>query len=197
MNIRKRTKEDVEKEKLNNDKKQGGFSVGTSLVLVTFVLIALVTFGTISYVQAKSDLKLTEEAITKTNEYYEANTRAQERLAAINVKLKALQEGQIDNDEYFEAVRYELTNDGFTVTEDMTGLYVSYRENINETSDIEVKIKVSNILETGIASLDSRANEAWSAPVEYRITTISEWKTVNKGDGAIEEEEEEPLHLIF
>jgi hypothetical protein len=164
------------------EKKEGGFSVGTSLILVTFVLLALVTFATISYVQARSDYRLTVEATDRSQLYYEANTKAQERAATINdillnVNVHTLtMDRYIDIYEYYDMVRDNLDGqDDLTITENAKGLYISYKTPIDDNSYILSKLRVLSFEGEGVSEIVC-------------------WKKVTD---AGEEPEEEPLHLLI
>lgn len=70
------------------DKKHsGGINIGTSSILVTFVLLALVTFAALSYMSARSDYVLSKEAADRTASYYDANRMAEIYLANIEALL--------------------------------------------------------------------------------------------------------------
>jgi hypothetical protein len=70
--------------------KNVGLSVGTSSILVIFVLLCLTTFATLSMVSANADYKLTERAAEAVSDYYAADTIAEEMLAGISAELEAL-----------------------------------------------------------------------------------------------------------
>lgn len=69
------------------EKKIGGLNVGTSLVLVTIVLLLIITFATLSYVSAKTDLDLTMNALEEEERYNQASNKAQCMAADINEQL--------------------------------------------------------------------------------------------------------------
>lgn len=72
-----------------------GISVGSSSVLVIFVVLCLTAFATLSLVSAKADYKLTQKATQATTEYYMADAQAEEYLQILH---KALQStGMTDN----------------------------------------------------------------------------------------------------
>ena len=167
----------IEKEKLDN-KKQKGFSIGTSLVLVTFVLLALVTFATISYVQARSDLKLTNKALESSSAYYEANTIANEKLAKINDEIIRIRKQKISFKEAFnfrDNVREAVSDMDVSVYEDSQCMYISYGVVIDDTRSLLVEVRVEH-------------------PNCERITTITKWQ-ISAPQG--EEPEEEPLNLLI
>ncbi len=68
-------------------KHSGGINIGTSSILVTFVLLALVTFAALSYMSARSDYVLSKEAADRTASYYDANRKAEIYLANIEALL--------------------------------------------------------------------------------------------------------------
>ena len=68
-------------------KHSGGINIGTSSILVTFVLLALVTFAALSYMSARSDYVLSKEAADRTASYYDANRMAEIYMANIEALL--------------------------------------------------------------------------------------------------------------
>ncbi|WP_101908905.1 hypothetical protein [Marasmitruncus massiliensis] len=64
-----------------------GMNVGSSLILMIFVLLCLVTFSTLSLVSANADYKLTAKTAESVSGYYEADAKAEMLLAAIDEKL--------------------------------------------------------------------------------------------------------------
>lgn len=68
-------------------KYSGGINIGTSSILVTFVLLALVTFAALSYMSARSDYILSKEAANRTASYYDANRMGEIYLANIEALL--------------------------------------------------------------------------------------------------------------
>ena len=55
---------------MENKKHSGGINIGTSSILVTFVLLALVTFAALSYMSARSDYVLSKEHADRTASVY-------------------------------------------------------------------------------------------------------------------------------
>ena len=87
------------------DKKHsGGINIGTSSILVTFVLLALVTFAALSYMSARSDYVLSKEAADRTASYYDANRMAEIYLANIEALLSKHLASSSDRQEYFDGV---------------------------------------------------------------------------------------------
>ena len=66
-------------------KKGGGIGVGTSMVLVVFVLFCLITFAALSYVTSRADYTKSEQSETTVKNYYDACSRVEEQIATIDV----------------------------------------------------------------------------------------------------------------
>ena len=87
------------------DKKHsGGINIGTSSILVTFVLLALVTFAALSYMSARSDYILSREAADRTASYYDANRMAEIYLANIEALLSKHLSSSDSRQAYYDGV---------------------------------------------------------------------------------------------
>ena len=85
-------------------KHSGGINIGTSSILVTFVLLALVTFAALSYISARSDYVLSKEAADRTASYYDANRMAEIYLANIEALLSKHMNETSNEKEYIDGV---------------------------------------------------------------------------------------------
>ena len=65
-----------------NKRRPGG--MGASSILMIFVVLALTTFGILSFLSARADLRLTERAADHTVAYYKADRAVEDTLAAID-----------------------------------------------------------------------------------------------------------------
>lgn len=94
----------------NKSKKSGlSFSsgIGSSSILVIFVILCLVSFATLSIVSANADYKLSKKVLDRTTAYYEAEGQAQAALAALDAELSALYESSSSETAYFNAAGEE------------------------------------------------------------------------------------------
>ncbi|HEX3038224.1 MAG TPA: hypothetical protein VHO94_04435 [Oscillospiraceae bacterium] len=73
-------------------------SVGTSSILMIFVVLCLTTFGVLSYVTANADYKLSQKNADAVTAYYKADTKANELLKTIDSQLLLADESAV----YFE-----------------------------------------------------------------------------------------------
>ena len=65
--------------------------VGASSILLILVVVSLTLFASLSLIQARGDATLTQKTAAGIAAYYEADARAQEKLAALD---DALQQGK-------------------------------------------------------------------------------------------------------
>lgn len=84
-------------------------NVGSSSILLIFVILCLVSFATLSIVSANADAKLSRRVVERTTAYYEACNRAQTDIASMDNTLKAVYADSFDEDEYFMAVGHKKT----------------------------------------------------------------------------------------
>lgn len=114
------------------EKKRGGINVGTSLVLVTFVLLLIITFATLSYVSARTDNRLTKDANARSEMYNAASNEAERIVADINEQLK--------NDEYFGDIDM---NDN-----------ISFVVPIDDKTELAVVLHVSDFTEDTVTTVE-------------------------------------------
>lgn len=81
-----------------------GVNIGSSSILLIFVILCLVSFATLSIVSANADYKLGQKILARTNSYYEACNQAEKSIAAIDKTLWEIYETSADEDEYFATV---------------------------------------------------------------------------------------------
>ena len=74
-------------------KNQFGANPGTGIssILMIIVVLCLTTFGVLSFVSARADLKLTEVNVQTVETYYSAEEKAQRILAQLDTLLQAAQ----------------------------------------------------------------------------------------------------------
>ncbi len=70
--------------KKNKKKKNGGMGIGTSMVLVVFVLFCLITFAALSYVTSRADYNKSVAASQSVKDYYDACSRMEKRIVEID-----------------------------------------------------------------------------------------------------------------
>ncbi|MCR5687409.1 MAG: hypothetical protein K6G58_05250 [Lachnospiraceae bacterium] len=127
------------------DKKHsGGINIGTSSILVTFVLLALVTFAALSYMSARSDYVLSKEAADRTASYYDANRMAEIYLANIEALLSKHASSCSDRKEFLDGIEKVFAdNEKIEVAEEEGGeKSLSYSIAVTSGQNLNVKLLV-------------------------------------------------------
>jgi len=139
-----------------------GMNVGTSSVLIIFVLLCLVCFAALSFLSANSDYNLSKQTAKRTTEYYEANRIAELYLANIEGLMSKLYSSNVDESEYYNSIEDLFSdNDMIMVSSEDDNVYISYSVAINGMQDLQVKL----------------LSQYPSAP-DFLLFSIIEWKTV-------------------
>ena len=115
-----------------------GIPAGTSLLMVVMVLITLITFSTISFVSANRDYQLSKDVGDATQEFYQADCIAQEKLMRIDKTLQELYLNSSSEEDYFQKVtehpwEYDVSQESDT--------YISYTVTVNDNEQLRCKIK--------------------------------------------------------
>jgi len=122
-------------------KNSGGINIGTSSVLVTFVLLCLVTFASLAYMSARSDYKLSEQTAQRTKAYYEANATAELYMANIEGLLSKYVNTCKDEKEYKDGIEKLFDdNDMIVVKKDGDDVFISYEVTITEAQKLSVEL---------------------------------------------------------
>ena len=128
-----------------NKNKRGGVNVGTSSVLVSFVLLCMVSFAALTYLSAHSDYNLSQQTAQRTTEYYEANKMAEIYMANIEGLLsKSLKSCRNAGDYYSAIPDLFADNDSVLVSEEENRdnpVTLSYTVPINDTLELNVTLK--------------------------------------------------------
>ncbi len=122
-----------------NKPQQMGVPIGTSLLLVVFVLLALITFATLSLVSANSDNNLSQNVADTTKEFYAADAQAQIKLSEIH---KILMGTSSDNmSDLYDELKESLS--GYTVEMNNDKILVSFDTPVDEQESIHSEISVN------------------------------------------------------
>lgn len=111
------------------------FNVGTSSILVVFVLLCLATFAVLSLVSANGDYKLSTQLRDRTTAYYQACSQAELRLADIDSTLEQCFEESASEADYFL-----LASSRLDIESDRT---MSWTENISDNQQLKIELAVT------------------------------------------------------
>ncbi len=125
-------------------KKHGQVSVpiGTSLILVVFILLCLITFATLSYVSANADNNLSMLTADNSVEYYNADAQAQAKLMTADSVLKEAYETSSNEAEYIEYVTQNIGED-YTLSTDGDVNKLSFNVSVNEEEILYVLLDLN------------------------------------------------------
>lgn len=122
----------------------GGINVGTSSILVTFVLLCLVTFAALSFLSANSDYRLSKQSAARTTAYYFANSMAEYLLADIEGRLYKAAKAADSEDEYLKSLPDILADNQSISIENVAQLTtLSYDIPVNDNQTLHVCLSVN------------------------------------------------------
>lgn len=124
-------------------KKRGFPGAGLSTVLLVFVMLCLIVFSVLSLSTAKADLEMSRKVADRTQDYYQAQSKASERLKKIDAVL-AKQYNE-NKEHYLEVAKEALQQEtDLTVTEmeGGAGLFCVYTELVNDTQQLRVELGI-------------------------------------------------------
>ena len=107
-------------------KREFRVNVGTSSILLIFVVLCLVAFATLSIVSAGADYRLSQKVAQRTADYYEAANQAEKYIATIDQTLQ----------------RAYLTTENEEAYYDTVGRSKSYLIPISELQSLSIKLDI-------------------------------------------------------
>lgn len=130
--------------RVEKEKGYPGFQVGTSFLLVIFVIICLVILGVLSLSGALRDKSYSDKVTEKTGLYYAAVSEAQHKLGEIDQFLDGISKAG-GYEAYLDDVNSAaLALDGVVCTRDMQRLALSYEIPITDSQVLFVEVLVSD-----------------------------------------------------
>lgn len=141
-----------------------GMNVGSSSILVTFVLLCLITFAALSFVAANTDHNLTEQTANRISSYYVADSQAEVHLANIDNQLSSLAT-DVDEKAYFDGIEQLFSdNDSYTVSKEGNKTFISYEVMLSNDQTINVKLEA---VYPNAASPDTFKINTWETVTNY------------------------------
>lgn len=126
---------------MDNSKRQAPFvNIGSSLLLVIFLVLCLVTFATLSLSSARSDDSFSRRMADRKTEYYQASNQAEDLLAQIDRLLEETSSSSERPDWKeldFSSISPEIRYDPETAV-------LSYQIPVNEKQALDVALKLKD-----------------------------------------------------
>ncbi|MDO4187869.1 MAG: hypothetical protein Q4D29_02665 [Lachnospiraceae bacterium] len=163
---------------MKNKKKtfSAGMNVGSSSILVTFVLLCLVTFAALSFVSANADHELAVETADRISEYYRADNMAEIYLANID-SLLSKHASECDESTYYKDVEQVFSdNSNYNITRSGEDVFIDYYVEISEIQNLHVTVKVIYPTHPTADSFEITEWENISTYVPTETTTFEEEK---------------------
>lgn len=88
----------------NNKGPVFGLNIGSSSILLIFLVLCLVSFATLAIVSSNADSKLSHKVLERTTAYYTACNEAEKALAGVDSTLADIYESSDNEEEYFSSV---------------------------------------------------------------------------------------------
>lgn len=166
---------------MQRDKRQAPFvNIGSSLLLVIFLVLCLVTFATLSLSSARSDYSFSSRAAQRRTDYYQACNVAEDVLAQIDAVLDSAADGPVNRpQEWLKDLDFtqisgaEFDAVGLEIVYDSKDAALSYQIPINEKQALEVGLVLTAQSDTGYYE-------------------IEKWQLVNTGG----KKDSQPLQLM-
>lgn len=159
------------------EKNYPGYQVGTSFLLVIFVVMCLVLLGVLSLSGALRDKSYGDRIAEKTGLYYAAVSEAQHKLGEIDRALAGTGRQGKSREEFLnDAVEAALkTDSGISAAQSEGAAVLAYETPITESQNLCVELEV----------LDPENGEGNYRIVKWQEVSVSVWK------------EEEPLPVLL
>lgn len=90
-----------------------GINIGSSSIMLIFVILCLISFAVLSIVSAHADSKLTRKVLERTTAYYEACNNAEAALAGVDNTLQNIYASSENEEAYFKTVGH---NKSYAIT---------------------------------------------------------------------------------
>ncbi len=127
----------------NRNTKMQGNAIGISLILVVFILLCLITFGTLSLMLSDADNELSISSAENVVNYYEADMVAQEKLMDIDETLEYVYFEAANDDHYWMLLEEVFSVDSeveLTMEED--GVFLTFYTEVSDIEELVSKIEV-------------------------------------------------------
>ncbi len=109
-----------------------GIGIGGISMLAIFVVLCMTTLAVLSLVSARADMALTEKTALASSQYYEADAKVEEKLAAL---LATVESGG----NWYERAQSE----GFEIFSRRGAAVVAYSEPISESKELYIEAELA------------------------------------------------------
>lgn len=135
---------------MKKDKDQSSFvNIGSSSLLIVFLVLCLATFAILSLSSARSDYTLSERLAGHKSQYYEASSQAEDILDEIDRSLEENASAASSKSSYIKSVTEAFSStqiDGISISckSQDKDLIISYEIPAGEKQVLDVELKVTD-----------------------------------------------------
>lgn len=163
---------------METKKKSAPFvNIGSSLLLVIFLILCLVTFATLSLTSAQSNYNFSEKLANRKTDYYSASNQAERILDRID---NVLADTYADTSAaYFSAAERRLTEIKFTGAEEDASLEMNFSTEV-PTVAYTVPVNEKQALSVILEILPVNKNtEGYYRIRQWKVVSTEEWSGDN------------------
>ena len=173
-----------------NSKSTGGISIGTSSILVIFILLCLVTFAALSFITARADFSFTRRNADAALQYYSADSEASAKLAGIDAVLQQSASLAENKTDYYNRLSSVYENDD-SVLLSLQGdkLFISFSVPVSEKLVLACTIRAEYPVNNGdgyytVTAWQTRDSSLWQ-PDEHLPVYQSGAEEENSGEDSL------------
>ncbi len=159
-----------------------GLNIGSSSILVIFILLCLITFATLSLVSANADYKLSKRIAARTDSYYAANNKAQEMLRVMDEAMQTALSDATDLDAYHQKLTDSLSKIKYvTVGYDTHTVSIDYRTPISDSQTLHVTLQALYPASTKryeITAWQVENTDTWDADDSIQLIDPDDFQTM-------------------
>lgn len=163
---------------MKKDKPQSSFvNIGSSSLLIIFLILSLVTFAVLSLSGAKSDYTFSEKLASHKTEYYKASNKAEKILKEIDETLAAC--AGTDSASYLAAVEQALNEKEIKgISLSFESGCISYAVPMSDDQELHVKLEVTNPAQSDtyyiIKAWQVVSSAAWDGDQSIKLIPMGE-----------------------
>lgn len=149
------------------NRKKRFLGAGLSTVLLVFVMLCLIVFAVLSLATARADLQMSRKMADRTQLYYEAQSRAFEKVKSIDgILVKQYNE---EKDHFLENVWDVLQTENLAVnrSEDGKSIVCCFQETIDDIQQIKAELTIAVPRQDGDACYEITG---------WQVQQKNEWK---------------------
>lgn len=150
-----------------------GLGVGSSSILMMFIVLALTTFAILSLISANAELRLAQQSAAAIREYYEADCAAEETLAQIDGILLQQRQTAPEQLAYLDALAQ-------AVARDLPDVQIQHAPGENPLLQYRVPLDENRQLAVAVRALPITSQQRYAIE-QWTVVTVGDWQPESEG----------------